>query len=142
MATFYPPPPLVMKTELPQIFYNLPNDFPANFSTKFGELPKRGLLPGAPCVIHTDFKNDITVMAAQLQRDWPERIWDINKSPTHWEDLLTWFDPYDIHILGASFLLQVLYRIWEQNAAATKEMEAVIDEFAAEWVSCNENSYV
>lgn len=139
MATFYPVPPLVLKTELPPEFYCLPNLYPANFSTKYGFLPKKGLdYPLATTIAHADFNADVSAMAAELQRAWPEQIWELSKKPNRWEDLLVWFDPYDIHILGAVFLLQVLYRIQERNEQASAGMNAIIDEAAFDWVARNE----
>lgn len=142
MATFYPVPPLLVKTELHHEFYRLPNNYTANFSTNYGLLPKRGLgYPLTPTIAHTDLNKDVSKMAADLQRAWPDLIWDLNKKPNRWEDLLVWFDPYDIHLMGAKFLLQVLYTVQEQNEKAAAQIDAVIDEAAIDWVSRNEAVY-
>ena len=128
----------MVATELHFEFYRLPNLYPGHFSTRFGKIAKRGLnLPLSPGVIHTDFHGDVAAKAAELQRTFPEEIWDV-KAPTRWEDLLVWFDPYDVHLLGAAFLIQVLYRVFETNAATTNQMLAIIDEAAADWVGRNE----
>jgi hypothetical protein len=125
---------LGVQTELPISFYSNPDDRSSLFSTQLGKLPKRSLqFPLQPSLVYSNFLHATCLKAAELQRDYPEEIWNVGM-PTDWLDLYDWFDALDIHLMGASFLIQVLRKVHEQNEVAQREMEAVIYEAATDWV--------
>lgn len=129
--------PARIQTERSILFYSAPEHCASVFSTDFGKRPKRAItLPLQPPVLRSDYWGDVNHKASELQRKYPDDIWDV-RYPQSDADFFNYFDAQDIHDMGPSFLLDVLWKVVTVNEVADALSRQVIDEFAADWVADN-----
>jgi len=120
--------------QLPLEFYQAPDGYLCTFSTNFGALARKNLSFPLPArIVHTDFRDAIFDKAAELQRQFPDGIWNV-VPPTHWNDLFHYFDPYDVYLMGPEFLIQVLRYVAECNEMANVRILKAIEDAAKEWI--------
>lgn len=75
-------------------------------------------------------------MADRLRKNFPGMIYDVVQA-SGWTDLYKYFDAYDIYVEGPAFCMHVVNYIAEENIRLLPLIEAEIDRYAAEWVTCN-----
>ena len=121
-------------------YYKRTDDYPYEsiFSTRLGTLPKKQLpLPLPAGLVHSRPQAEVHTKAAELQRLYPEQIWDV-VAPTDWEGLFHYFDAYDTYMLGPKFLVDVLRYVVGRNEQAQKQMVEECKRAALEWILSNQ----
>lgn len=125
---------------MPEQYWNTPDHAACVFSTQNGRYPKRQLPKNEPWpmpIIRTDLHHDVQKTAQLLVRQFPELARGI--TPTdQWYHLYKYWDAVDIWTEGAGFCYFVLHRIGMVNKELDVEQNAMIDEFAKEWVADHE----
>ncbi|KAI9838925.1 MAG: hypothetical protein M1819_004133 [Sarea resinae] len=94
------------------------------FSTNLGEFGPRSLrLPLPVMIVHSDAEAGQTKLVSALRSKYPSQCKAIRPQFHLW----TYYDDYDVHLMGAAFLCAVLQRIGIENVTREEQVHKFVD---------------
>lgn len=109
---------------------------PAVFSTKCGRFQYKPARNNVPCIVRSDYWEDVQSMAISLKQKFPEYCQPMTLREV--QVIENYFDPYDIQMHSRAFLVHVLELIvaWNMLGAINE-----VNQFAARWKEENPEAY-